>query len=182
FTSLLFSFSPTPTLCPSSFHFSATAIKANVSAASNPSMAFSVFSSSFPQGIFAASSGASLDHHGHSVSGSGGGAALAFDIEYARWIDENQRLINDLRTAVNSQMGDNQLRILVDGVMDHYDEIFRLMSIVAKADVRHVEDSRRGMFHVVGWIPLFRTCQDIREPAGAFERSAAGGDMQSAAV
>ncbi|CAI0552515.1 unnamed protein product [Linum tenue] len=90
------------------------------------------------QGIFAASTGASVDYHGHSVSGNGGGGAMAFDMEYARWIDEHQRLINELRTAVNSQMGDNELRILVDGVMDHYDEIFRLKSIAAKADVFHM--------------------------------------------
>lgn len=68
-----------------------------------------------------------------SVSG-----ALAFDMEYARWLDEHQRLINDLRTAVNSQLGDNELRLLVDGVMSHYDEIFRLKDIGTKSDVFHM--------------------------------------------
>jgi hypothetical protein len=28
-------------------------------------------------------------------------------MDYARWLDEHQRLINDLRSAVNSHMGDN---------------------------------------------------------------------------
>lgn len=55
-----------------------------------------------------------------------------------RWLDEHQRLINDLRSAVNSHMGDNELRVLVDGVMAHYDEIFRLKTIGAKADVFHM--------------------------------------------
>lgn len=64
--------------------------------------------------------------------------ALAFDLDYARWLDEHQRLINDLRSAVNSQMCDNELRILVEGVMAHYDEIFRLKSIATKADVFHM--------------------------------------------
>ena len=59
-------------------------------------------------------------------------------MDYARWLDEHQMLINDLRSAVNSQMGDNELRLLVEGVMAHYDEIFRLKSIGAKADVFHM--------------------------------------------
>ncbi|XP_022733601.1 transcription factor TGA2.2-like isoform X2 [Durio zibethinus] len=85
------------------------------------------------QGIFIAS-GISGEH-GHSVTGNG---ALAFDMDYARWLDEHQLLINDLRSAVNSHMGENELHILVEGVMAHYDEVFRLKSIGAKADVFHM--------------------------------------------
>lgn len=59
-------------------------------------------------------------------------------MDYARWLDEHQRLTDDLRSAVNSHMGDNELHLLVDGVMAHYDEIFRLKSIGAKADVFHM--------------------------------------------
>ncbi|TQD92390.1 hypothetical protein C1H46_021951 [Malus baccata] len=73
--------------------------------------------------------------HGHSVAGNG---ALTFNLEYARWLEEHQRLIHDMRSAVNSHMGDNELRILVDSVMTHYDEIFRLKSIAAKIDVFHM--------------------------------------------
>ncbi|XP_015895683.2 transcription factor TGA2.3 isoform X2 [Ziziphus jujuba] len=84
------------------------------------------------QGIFIAN-GFSGDHN--LMAGNG---ALAFDLDYARWLDEHQRLINDLRSAINSHMCDNELRILVEGVMVHYDEIFRLKSIGAKADVFHM--------------------------------------------
>lgn len=59
-------------------------------------------------------------------------------MDYARWLDEHNRLINDLRLALNSHMGDNELDVLVDGVMVHYDEIFRLKSIGARADVFHM--------------------------------------------
>ncbi|CAN1244740.1 Transcription factor HBP-1b(c1) (Fragment) [Linum perenne] len=80
--------------------------------------------------------------HGHSVAGNGCNCcclgALAFDMEYARWIDEHQRLINELRSTANSPTGDNKLRVLVDGVMTHYDEIFRLKRIAGKADVFHI--------------------------------------------
>lgn len=63
---------------------------------------------------------------------------LAFDLDYVHWVDEHQRLINDLRSAVNSSMGDNELRHLVDGVMAHYEEVFQLKSIGTKADVFHM--------------------------------------------
>ncbi|XP_038705996.1 transcription factor HBP-1b(c38) isoform X2 [Tripterygium wilfordii] len=73
--------------------------------------------------------------HGNSQAGNG---ALAFDMDYAHWVDEHQRLINELRFAVNSQMGDDELRAHVDSIMSHYDEIFRLKSIGTKADVFHM--------------------------------------------
>ncbi|KAL2546497.1 Transcription factor PERIANTHIA [Forsythia ovata] len=85
------------------------------------------------QGIFIAS-GLSADQS-HSVSGNG---ALAFDIDYARWLDERQRLMNDLRSAVNAHVVDSELRLLVDGVMSHYDEIFRLKSVGAKSNIFHM--------------------------------------------
>ncbi|KAF7124519.1 hypothetical protein RHSIM_Rhsim12G0194300 [Rhododendron simsii] len=64
--------------------------------------------------------------------------ALAFDINYACWLDEHQRLINDLRSVVNSHIGDNDLCVLVDGVMFRYDEIFCLKGVGAKSDVFHM--------------------------------------------
>lgn len=53
-------------------------------------------------------------------------------------MEEHQRLINDLRAGVHSQLGDNELRVLVDAVMSHYDEIFRLKGIGTKVDVFHM--------------------------------------------
>lgn len=66
------------------------------------------------------------------------GGAFSFELEYTRWKEEHQRLINDLRSGVNSQLGDNELRVLVDAVMSHYDEIFRLKGIGTKVDVFHM--------------------------------------------
>ncbi|KAL8533392.1 hypothetical protein ACS0TY_009685 [Phlomoides rotata] len=71
----------------------------------------------------------------HSMGGNG---ALAFDMVYARWLDEHHRLIIDLRSALSSQVVDSEMRLLVQGVMSHYDEIFRLKSIAAKTDVFHM--------------------------------------------
>ena len=64
--------------------------------------------------------------------------ALAFDVEYARWLEEHNRRINELRGAVNSHAGDGELRIIVDGILAHYDEIFRIKGDAAKADVFHI--------------------------------------------
>ncbi|TYG35717.1 hypothetical protein ES288_D13G004800v1 [Gossypium darwinii] len=83
------------------------------------------------QGIFISSSG-------DQIPSLGGNGSMTFDVEYGRWLKEHNRQINELRMAVNSHAGDAELRIIVDGVMAHYDEIFRLKSNVAKADVFHL--------------------------------------------
>ncbi|KAJ6945322.1 transcription factor TGA2-like isoform X1 [Populus alba x Populus x berolinensis] len=83
------------------------------------------------QGIFVSSSG----DQSHSMSGNG---AMAFDVEYARWLEDQNRQINELRSAVNSHTGDTELRIIIDGIMAHYDDVFRLKSNAAKADVFHL--------------------------------------------
>ncbi|CAL9069955.1 transcription factor TGA2.2-like isoform X1 [Musa acuminata AAA Group] len=83
------------------------------------------------QGIFISSSGDQT----HAMGGNG---ALAFDVEYARWLDDHNRQISELRTAVNAHASENDLRVIVDGIMTHYEEIFRLKGVAAKADVFHI--------------------------------------------
>ncbi|XP_040384197.1 transcription factor TGA2.3 isoform X1 [Oryza brachyantha] len=93
------------------------------------------------QGIFISSS---VDQT-HSMSGNGIYQilqcliwALAFDMEYARWLEEHNRQINELRSAVNAHASDNELRAVVDKIMSHYEEIFKQKGSAAKADVFHV--------------------------------------------
>jgi len=83
------------------------------------------------QGIFISSSGDQT----HAMSGNG---AMTFDLEYSRWQEEENKQINELRTAVNAHASESDLRLIVDGIMAHYDEIFRLKGIAAKADVFHI--------------------------------------------
>ncbi|KAL0359621.1 UNVERIFIED_CONTAM: TGACG-sequence-specific DNA-binding protein TGA-2.1 [Sesamum angustifolium] len=83
------------------------------------------------QGIFISSMG----DQSHAGSANG---ALAFDAEYARWLEEQNRQINELRTAVNSHASDTELRSIVDNVMTHFNDIFRLKGNAAKADVFHI--------------------------------------------
>ncbi|KAL0383447.1 UNVERIFIED_CONTAM: TGACG-sequence-specific DNA-binding protein TGA-2.1 [Sesamum calycinum] len=83
------------------------------------------------QGIFISSMG----DQSHAGSANG---ALAFDAEYARWLEEQNRQITELRTAVNSHASDTELRSIVDNVMTHFNDIFRLKGNAAKADVFHI--------------------------------------------
>ncbi|KAG7947556.1 hypothetical protein I3843_14G101100 [Carya illinoinensis] len=65
------------------------------------------------------------------------GAAI-FDMEYARWIEEDHRLMAELRTGLHAHLPDGDLRIIVDGYVCHYDEIFELKGVAAKSDVFHL--------------------------------------------
>lgn len=61
-----------------------------------------------------------------------------FDMEYARWLDDDHRHMSELRTALQAHLSDSDLRVIVDGYIAHYDEIFRLKGIAAKSDVFHL--------------------------------------------
>ncbi|CAH9103132.1 unnamed protein product [Cuscuta epithymum] len=83
------------------------------------------------QGVFISSSG----DQSQSMSGSG---SMTFDLEYSRWTDEQNRRISELRGAVNAHAGDVELRIIVDSILAHYDDLFRIKADAAKADVFHI--------------------------------------------
>ncbi|KAA8549863.1 hypothetical protein F0562_001547 [Nyssa sinensis] len=65
------------------------------------------------------------------------GAAI-FDMEYARWLDDDHRHMSELRTGLQAHLSDGDLRIIVDGYIAHYDEIFSLKGVAAKSDVFHL--------------------------------------------
>lgn len=72
------------------------------------------------------------------INGSLNPGAAQFDMDYARWVEEQHRQLCELRAALQAHVADNELRGLVDMGMAHYDEIFRLKSMAAKADVFHL--------------------------------------------
>ena len=65
------------------------------------------------------------------------GAAI-FDMEYARWLDDDHRLMAELRAALHGYLPDGDLQAIVDNYISHYDEIFHLKSVAAKSDVFHL--------------------------------------------
>jgi transcription factor TGA len=116
------------------------------------------------QGIFISSSG----DQSQSMSASG---ALAFDVEYSRWLEEHNRRITELRGAVNSHAGDGELRIIVDGILSHYDDIFRIKGEAAKADVFHILS---GMWKTPAercflWLGGFRSSELLKLLMGQLE-------------
>ncbi|CAH9105412.1 unnamed protein product [Cuscuta epithymum] len=83
------------------------------------------------QGVFASSMG----DQSHGVGSNG---AMAFDVEYGRWWEEQNKRISELRSAVNSHVSDVELRVIVDSVKSHFDEVFKLKGNAAKLDVFHI--------------------------------------------
>ncbi|XP_075489374.1 transcription factor TGA9-like [Primulina tabacum] len=65
-------------------------------------------------------------------------AGAIFDMEYSRWLDDDLGYMSELRAAVQSNLSDGDLRVIVDGYIAHYDEIFRLKGVVVKSDVFHL--------------------------------------------
>ncbi|XP_057457314.1 transcription factor TGA9-like [Lotus japonicus] len=65
------------------------------------------------------------------------GAAM-FDMEYARWLEDDNRLMAELRNGLQAPLSDSDMRVMVDGYLSHYDEVFRLKIVAAKSDVFHL--------------------------------------------
>ncbi|RQO92705.1 hypothetical protein POPTR_007G079900v4 [Populus trichocarpa] len=68
----------------------------------------------------------------------GDSGIATFEMEYGHWLEEQNRHICDMRTALNAHISDVELHILVESDMSHYSELFRLKAIAAKADVFYV--------------------------------------------
>ncbi|XP_039017230.1 bZIP transcription factor TGA10-like [Hibiscus syriacus] len=64
--------------------------------------------------------------------------AAMFDMEYARWREEHDRVMCELRAAVHQHVPENELGILVDNCLAHLDHVMNLKSMLAKTDVFHL--------------------------------------------
>ncbi|XP_047340125.1 transcription factor TGA2.2-like [Impatiens glandulifera] len=84
------------------------------------------------ESIFISSSG----DQSHSTSRNG--APLTFDMEYARWLEEQNVHMNDLRSAVNVYTSDAEVQSVINDVIAHYNDIFRLKANATKVDVLHI--------------------------------------------
>ncbi|WJX68957.1 Transcription factor tga9, variant 3 [Trifolium repens] len=84
----------------------------------------------------ARSQGMFMDWNG-GVGGNISSGAM-FDMEYARWLEDDNRLLTELRNGLQAALSDNEMRVMVDGYLCHYDQIFRVKSVTAKSDVFHL--------------------------------------------
>lgn len=86
----------------------------------------------------ARSQGLFLGGCGGVMGGNISSGAAIFDMEYARWLDEDHRLMAELRAALQGHLPDGDLRAIVESYISHYDEIFHLKGVAAKSDVFHL--------------------------------------------
>ncbi|XP_020085611.1 transcription factor LG2-like isoform X2 [Ananas comosus] len=64
--------------------------------------------------------------------------AVMFDMEYARWMENNRKRLSELRGGLQTHLHDENLSLIVDECIAHYDELFRLKAAVARSDVFHL--------------------------------------------
>ncbi|XP_027367971.1 transcription factor TGA1-like isoform X2 [Abrus precatorius] len=87
-----------------------------------------------------------------------------FKTEYGQWVEEHNRQILELRSALSAHIGDLQLETLVHGIMNHYSKLFCMKSAAAKADVFYVMS---GMWKTTAerfflWIGGFRPSELLK--------------------
>ncbi|KAG0483141.1 hypothetical protein HPP92_011225 [Vanilla planifolia] len=75
---------------------------------------------------------------GATTSGSISSDANIFNMDYTRWLEKNYKHMTNLRDGLYANLPDNNLQVIVDECLMHYDEIFQLKGIVVKYDVFHL--------------------------------------------
>ncbi|OEL25044.1 Transcription factor HBP-1b(c38), partial [Dichanthelium oligosanthes] len=75
---------------------------------------------------------------GGSASGDMSSGAMMFDMEYARWLEDDSKHMIELQGALQAQIMDANLVGIVEECMRHYDELFHLRAMLARADVFHL--------------------------------------------
>ncbi|KAE8653886.1 Transcription factor TGA1 [Hibiscus syriacus] len=82
----------------------------------------------------------------------------AFEMEYAHWIEEQNRQICELRTALQANVTDKELRILVESGLILYCNLFSMKADAAKADVFYLISGiwRTSAERFFQWIGGFR--------------------------
>ncbi|KAF8089341.1 hypothetical protein N665_0509s0009 [Sinapis alba] len=102
--------------------------------------------------------GNSIDTNSLSFSETMNPGIAAFEMEYGHWIQEQNKQICELRTVLQGQVSDVELRLLVETAMKHYFDLFRMKSAAAKADVFFVMSGmwRTSAERFFLWIGGFR--------------------------
>ncbi|CAI9109304.1 OLC1v1009108C2 [Oldenlandia corymbosa var. corymbosa] len=84
------------------------------------------------QGLYASGG---LDVSQLTCSGTLNSGYTTFVADYGHWVEMQNKQVNELRNALQSQVTDDELQPLVNGGINHYLELFRLKEMAAKADV-----------------------------------------------
>ncbi|KAK4428469.1 Transcription factor TGA1 [Sesamum alatum] len=110
------------------------------------------------QGLLIASATANMG-----ICGTVNPGIAAFEMEYGHWIDEQERKISELRNVLQSPIGDAELRMVVENVLNHYCNLFRLKRDAARADAFYLESGmwRTSVERFFLWIGGFRPSELI---------------------
>ncbi|XP_022136942.1 transcription factor TGA1-like isoform X3 [Momordica charantia] len=113
------------------------------------------------QGLF---SGSRFDANQLGFSGTTNSGISAFESEYEQWVEEQNRQISDLKTAVHANITDIELRILVENAMRHYFKFFRMKTKAAKADVSYIMSGmwKSSAERLFLWIGGFRPSELLK--------------------
>nr|XP_027191443.1 transcription factor TGA4-like isoform X2 [Cicer arietinum] len=87
-----------------------------------------------------------------------------FKMEYGNWVEEQNRQILELKTALSAHISDIQLEPIVNGTMNHYFKLFCMKSAAAQVDVFYVIN---GMWNTTAerfflWIGGFRPSELLK--------------------
>lgn len=84
-------------------------------------------------------------------------------MEYAHWVEEQQKKISELRSILLSNTSEMELQLVVENVLSHYYELFRMRAEVAKADVFYLLSGmwRTSLERFFLWIGGFRPSELI---------------------
>ena len=61
-----------------------------------------------------------------------------FEVEYSRWLEEEERYVAELQRCLNIRLPDGDLRLIVDECLNHHDEICRLKDAAMKSDIFYI--------------------------------------------
>lgn len=100
----------------------------------------------------------------------GSTAVTSFEIEYGHWIEEQQKHNCELRKVLQGHISDVELRILVDSVLSHYCNLFRMKADAAKADVFYVMSGiwRTSVERFFLWLGGFRPSELLNVMLSSF--------------
>lgn len=91
-------------------------------------------------------------------------------MEYSHWVEEQQKMNAELRSILQSPVSDMDLQLLVENVLSHYFNLFRMKAEAAKADVFYLMSGmwRTSVERFFIWIGGFKPSELINVVPGAF--------------
>ncbi|GAB4845234.1 G protein alpha subunit tga3 [Ancistrocladus abbreviatus] len=97
-------------------------------------------------------------YNNYGIAGNMNTGIAAFEMEYGHWLEEQHRQNCELRNALQANISDVELGILVDGCLSHYYNLFRMKADATKADVFYLMSGiwRTSAERVFLWIGGFR--------------------------